>query len=1843
MAKTIDERVLEMRFENDQFESGVRQSVNSLEMLRQALRLDDATNSLQNIEQAVQGVDFSAMEQGVNQVANRFTTLGIIGDEVTRRLTNGVINLAGKIAGLIKQGGLTRAMNIEHAKFQLEGLGTAWEDVADSINYAVKGTRYGLDEAAVVASQLVASGVELGDSMSTSLRAVSGVAAMTGREYSDIGQIFTTVASNGKLMTMQLRQLSYSGLNASAALAKELGKTEEQINDMVSKGKIDFATFAQAMDNAFGEHATRANETFTGALANMKAALSRIGAEFWFPLLDGARDILNAVTPIIDAFKVGLAPVIEVFGDTVTRIATRISEALNNINVDKLGSSLKTYFGIFLNFAQGINTSTAGMSEVGRTIAGLGAAFSILGKVAQAVWAIIKNLAHALSPLGSAFLDVAAMVGDFLVFLNNALETSGALQIIFDGLSSAIGSVAHAIGDAISAFTDVISKATNVDLSPLNAFGDTVQKRFAPAQTILNGVKAAFEAIANVIRSLSPVFDKLGEMVGNAFERMGQAISSGELTKVLDFLNSGLITIMAAHFMDLGKVVEHVSTLFKRDIAPITSSFRTLRATLTAYQTSIQADTLLKVAAAIGILAASLIGLSLVDPVKLGNSFMVMTALFIELGVVIKAFTALVLTVPFTSMIKIIVLTKSLATTMVLLSVAMLMLGQLDLQQIASGLIGLGGAMLILVKGVSGLTKVEGKIAVTSASMIGLGLALNVMAMAVERLGKLDLASLAKGLGGLGVLFLELNLFLSKGNMGPMAIKTASALVIFGAALNVFAMAIERIGALDVSNIVKGLAGMGGILLEIAAFTKLAGGASGGNLIAIGASMNLIAASMMIFGQAMTSMAALSWEGIGKGLAGIAGSLLSVAAATRIMPKNMVGIGAGLILVGAALNEVAQALNSMGGMKWGELGVAMAALAGSMAILAVAMRAMTSAVPGALALTVMAAGLALLVPQLMLLSTLSLPALGVALLALAGTFAAFGIAAALLTPVVPIMIALGAAFTLLGVGIAGIGAGLTLIAAGIGGLVAVGTAGFAALGAGIKTVAEQIPVILTNIAEGMIQFGVTLAEGAPELAKAGAEMIKALLEAIRDNLPEIITLAVDAIVKLVDALVAKAPDLVNAGMKLILALLNGLRNNIGQIVTVASEIIVTFITNLRAGLGDIAAAGVELIIGLVNDMAAAIPGYASQLGEAAANLGTAIIEGVLRGLAGFAKKIGDKLMSGARSALNKVKDYLGVNSPSKRFRDEVGKPMVEGTVLGIHSMRDDVSNELVGMGKDGLKAIRKSLKINSPSIVFKEEVGRWIAEGISEGIEADDTVEDALKKKADNIVQAFSSALDRASLEADIAQLNFDIWEQLNPDVTDYQYYARQLRLLDEQAEAEARRLKYAEDELEQTIEIFGSASDEAMEAQKKMLEIKKSYLEIRQQITDLDLEIENHDIYEAQTLRDEADELAEAKLGLAKAEYELWEAANPDASEAEKLKHNLSYFDEQITRQEQKIEYLKQNLQETVADFGEASKEALEARTKYIQAQKDYYDVINDRKDAITNYTGAKLTDEEEKALSEAEQTIKDQELALEEYSRILEDLAATNRKYGFGWSLDEMEAIARKRSGYNKELLEDAKKTRDELNKKMEEGLDELTDLINDKLKAMSELFSKFGVKFASNLGEQFQNTVKGTTVPMINAALQAAQGNVLGAAGSILTGAVSSFFPGLVTDTLSSITSSSSSNSNAANKIDNSYMNSAVQSAQSANKADKYSSVVANVNVTQNNTSPTALSTSSIFRMTTSLMGTMVSAANGMASKLLSGGTSTSTGSSGSKSTSTSSSNKTYKTVTHPITGKTMQIRA
>ena len=378
MSNNVDNRVVQMTFDNAEFERNVKVTQKSIDGLKDNLEFDKQIRNLQNLDSAMKSfgstakideqteylialnkamqnfgtdsnieasaqaikdlgtaaeqVDVSPASSAIDEIGVKLNALDAISWTVFSNIAQSLIDFGENIwsssIGQIIDGGLTRALNLEQAQFTLEGLGVDWEEVTEygkslkqQINDAVSGTAYGLDASAKVASQLVASNIKAGsDTMQEALSGISGVAAMTNSTYEDIGSIFTTIAGNGKVMTEQVRQFSYRGLNMAATLANYLTEvegvvtTEQGVYERLSDkdNPITSETFFKAAYWAYAEQATKANETYTGSLSNVKAALSRLGEVIQTPKLKAMRDIFVATIPVVNGLKEALMPLFDV-------------------------------------------------------------------------------------------------------------------------------------------------------------------------------------------------------------------------------------------------------------------------------------------------------------------------------------------------------------------------------------------------------------------------------------------------------------------------------------------------------------------------------------------------------------------------------------------------------------------------------------------------------------------------------------------------------------------------------------------------------------------------------------------------------------------------------------------------------------------------------------------------------------------------------------------------------------------------------------------------------------------------------------------------------------------------------------------------------------------------------------------------------------------------------------------------------------------------------------------------------------------------------------------------------------------------------------------------------------------------------------------------------------------------------------------------------------------------------------------------------------------------------------------------------------------------------------------
>lgn len=332
----IDEKVVKLSFDNKQFESESHRSITTLGRLKDAIMSIPEATGLDKVLGKLTTGDFlkiGALTGGIKLLKDGINGIGDTIEGVAHKALSSVEGVFTNALSQIKNGGMARALKIENAKFMLKGLGLDEETFMKAADYAVSGTAYSLDAAAAAAAQFGASGFSKLEELQYMLRSISGVAAMTNRDFAEISYLWTSMAGLGRVTGMTLTSLSSKGINAAQVLGKALNKTEEEIKDMVHKGEIDFKTFAKAMDDAFGEHAKDANSTFEGASANITNALNKIGELFAAPYIQNIIPTLNGIRIALNSIKEGLAntDIIEKWTNLIVKFSTLAEDALQKL------------------------------------------------------------------------------------------------------------------------------------------------------------------------------------------------------------------------------------------------------------------------------------------------------------------------------------------------------------------------------------------------------------------------------------------------------------------------------------------------------------------------------------------------------------------------------------------------------------------------------------------------------------------------------------------------------------------------------------------------------------------------------------------------------------------------------------------------------------------------------------------------------------------------------------------------------------------------------------------------------------------------------------------------------------------------------------------------------------------------------------------------------------------------------------------------------------------------------------------------------------------------------------------------------------------------------------------------------------------------------------------------------------------------------------------------------------------------------------------------------------------------------------------------------------------------
>lgn len=1437
MSKEIDEKVVQMRFDNSNFESNVQTSLGTIGRLKQSLNFSNSSKSLENIGDAAKSVNMSPLSNAVETVKNKFSGLEVIAVTALANITNSAVNTGKRIISAltidpIKDGLSEYELQIKSVQTIMGNTGKDVKTVnkaLDELNDYADLTIYNFSDMTQNAGMFTAAGVGLEDTM-VAIKGIGNWAAYAGASASDMSR--ATFQLGQALSSGVIRLQDWMSIEHTAGMAGEKykeafmetarqhgiavddivaanGSFRESLKDNWLTTDIFLETMQRfASDQSMTDAATKV-KTFTDLMGTLKEALGTGWASSWRIIIgdfEEARDLWTSVSDTLTGFinksadarnkvlsdwkdlggRTNLIEGIKNAFEGVLSVVKPVKEAFSEVFDSISGSDLAKFTESFKNLTDKFKLSETTSNNLKRTFKGLFSIFNICKEAIVAIGKALSPVIEFIAKLVDSFLSVTAVIGDYITAFSDAIEQSGIFKDVIGGVLKLLEPVGKAVDKAANFVKKFFNSIKTIDASDLTSIGKAISNAFEPVKGVGDFIDVVFKGIGKAVQSFGPgiseVFSKLADALSNLF-------TFDSASSFMDLLISGSIVkaikSIKKVFDSVNDTIESAGGITKS----ISGMFDTVGDTLKVWQESIKADKLIKIGKAIALLAGSLLVISLIDSDKLGSSLSAIGGLMTELmaGLAVLELIQNKIKTPaegLKSLFSSGVLGNliGLSVAILILSAAMKSLSELDWEEIGKGLVSIAGLCGILVGSAKLMSSSSKDLAKCGTNLIMFAATIGILSLVVKSLGQIDTTSLIKGLVGVGVLCAELAAFLKTADFDKMGVLKGTGLILLATSLVILTQAVEQLSGLSITELVKGLGSVAIMLGEIVAFTKLIGEPT--HMISTATGMLIIGAAMNVLAVAVEKLGNLSWTEIGKGLLTMAGALLIIAGAVKIMPNNLPIISLGLTVMSVALIGLAAALNMMGSMSWEGIAKSLVTLAGSLVILAAAMTVMTGTLAGAAALLIVAGALRILAPVLVAFGNMSWGQIAAGLIMLAGAFTVIGVAGLLLTPLAPTLLMLGAAITLIGVGCLAAGAGITAFAAGLASLIA----SLSTVGSSIQdfiiTLIESIPLLIQKLGEGFVKFlevivqngqviidafvtiltalVTAIGEVVPLIVDALLNILTQFVESIAEYSPRIVSAIAETLVSLIETIAEYTPQFVAAGTDLIVGFIDGLSQSIPRIAESGANLIMTFLDAIATYVPQVVNAGMQMIIDLINGMANAISSNTPQLVSAMQNLINAVIDagvailtssistflskgGELIGglIDGIKSKVGD-VVSAVSSIISSCKDAL--SNIASEFID-IGSNIISGLVSGIKSGISNVTSAISDVVSSAVDKAKKLLGIHSPSRVFAK-IGMYSDKGLAKGlIKYSNVVTKAAGNVANNMIDVMNNSISKLSVD----------------------------------------------------------------------------------------------------------------------------------------------------------------------------------------------------------------------------------------------------------------------------------------------------------------------------------------------------------------------------------------------------------------------------------------------------------------------------------------------------------------
>lgn len=1261
LSKTVDERVVEMRFDNKDFEKNVQTTMSTLDKFKQKLNFNGASKGLENIEKSASKVNMSGLGSAVETVQAKFSKLEVMSVTALANITNSAVNAGKRIVDALTlepvmsgfQEYETQINAVQTILANTSSKGSTLEDVnkaLDELNHYADMTIYNFTEMTKNIGTFTAAGVDLDTSVSA-IKGIANLAAVSGSTSQQASTAMYQLSQALAAGTVKLQDWN-SVVNAGMGgqvfqdALKETAKVHGVAIDKMIK---DEGSFRETLKKGWltSDILTETLSKFTGDLNEQQLKTMGYSEEQIKSIIKMGKTANDAATKV----------------KTFSQLFDTLKEAAQSgwtqsweIIVGDFEEAKSFLTGISDTLSNMINTSADARNKVLSDWKDLGGRTAIIDSLKNT----FEGLESILKPIHEAFKDIfppitAKQLYSFSVGLkkltshlkisdttaNNLKETFKGVFSLFDigisaitsfgkGIISVLGSFAGIEGGILGVTAELGKGVTGFRnyIKEIGLFENITGGLSNILISFINGIKTFSKAILDQfnVKDFSNIFESIANIVSggikNISDIMQNLIKTFSSSDLIDVLNNG---ILATILLKIKKTIGDLSSSFESGsgvIKNITGILDDVRDCFKAYQEQLKAGTLIKIAVAIGILAGAIFTLSTIKADALTSSLVALTVLFVE-----------------------------------------------------------------LVQALNKISDIQGNISNTIKAcslMIAMSISIGILANALKNIASIDWGGLSRGLVGIGALMTELSLFISKTDLTGKIRSSATGLVLIATAMLILSKAIEEFSCMNWEDIGKGVAAIGGLLTLMSVFTNTTKSVS--NAISIGVAINLLATSINNIVDAMKNISDMSLDDIQKGLIGIGGALGSIALGMNLMPKNMLTVSAGLLIVCSALENLSSFVTSIGESSWNDLAKGLSTLGASLGILSVGLKAMQGSIGGSVALISASVALLAITNVIKELGSVNIASILKSLVTIASVFAIIGAASTILSPLIPIILSLAVAFTLFGAAILSIGAGLTLmgvglttISAGITALALSAASGATSIVASLTIIItgfiSLIPTIIAKMAEGIVSFVQVISESASKIATALMKVLAETLKSLSTYGPVIVDSLLSLFVKIIDSVAEHVPELIVAFNNLFRSIFDGVINSLKNvnsdsllkvvsavgIMTVlmkALSTVTSVLPSAMVGLAGIGVAFTELsgILALLGGLAQ-IPGLKWLIGE-----GGVLLETIGTAIGKFIGGIAGGISAGVTSSLPVIGTNLSAFMKNlEPFINSIGK--INGSIF----------------------------------------------------------------------------------------------------------------------------------------------------------------------------------------------------------------------------------------------------------------------------------------------------------------------------------------------------------------------------------------------------------------------------------------------------------------------------------------------------------------------------------------------------------------------------------------------------